>query len=233
MEKDFEHYTAGAITDPDCPIHASSFQSTIPVPFPLPSPATATPGIGAMPRPATVPPVTQLGEAAVANASDGQSGYGLARSRYGGDCSAGGIRYPSVLPDLAIDWMQEEPPRKAALPDLLPVPEVSPPCPLPQTFDDQPWQCCRGQEQYGSAEVEPRVQVKASHLQSCDGYRNCKCSDKNTTTSRHPSCSFVALSYNEVGTKPLVAAILHRLLRSCAENSGIAYKVDKGRPSLV
>ena len=59
---------------PDCPIHASSFRSAIPVPFPVPPPATATPGIGAMPRPATARPVTQLGEAAVANASDGQSG---------------------------------------------------------------------------------------------------------------------------------------------------------------
>src|SRR5215217_7464824 len=59
---------------PDCPIHASSFRSAIPVPFPVPPPATATPGIGAMPRPATARLVTQLGEAAVANASDGQSG---------------------------------------------------------------------------------------------------------------------------------------------------------------
>src|SRR6186997_2240230 len=70
-------YARGIIL-PDCPIHASSFQSTIPVSFPVPPPATATPGIGAMPRPATARPVTQLGEAAVPNASDGQSGSLLA-----------------------------------------------------------------------------------------------------------------------------------------------------------
>src|SRR5215213_6066649 len=69
-----------AFLEPDCPIHASSFQSTISVPFPVPPPATATPGIGTMPRPATARPVTQLGEAAVANASDGQSGKFLLRS---------------------------------------------------------------------------------------------------------------------------------------------------------
>jgi hypothetical protein len=52
----------------DCPDFCPSY---------VPPPATAMPGIGAMPRPATARPVTQLGEAAVANASDGQSGVGI------------------------------------------------------------------------------------------------------------------------------------------------------------
>src|SRR6187200_2027395 len=87
---------------PDCPIHASSFQSTIPVPFAVPPPATATPGIGAMPRPATARPVTQLGEAAVANASDGQSGSAKAADEVGeatgGHCSSGEPEYEQLIP---------------------------------------------------------------------------------------------------------------------------------------
>jgi hypothetical protein len=111
-------------------------------------------------------------------------------------------------------WKEKGRPEGRPLPDLLPVPEVSPPCPLPQTLDDQPWHRYRGQEQHGSAELEPRVQGRANRLQSREGDR--ECSDKNPASSRYPSRSFVAPSYNEVGTKPLVAAILHSPLQSCA-----------------